>query len=381
MREEYPVGFGELLQATFRYEPGEGVMYRKQRDGSERPITTKHPKGHWLVSLSMKGKNFMIPAARVAFYLHEGRWPDRLIYRNGDNSDMRWENLTEVDKGEIRYERVPILRESRGSNHSSGSRPTHAPAKPVKERDYYGEMMKLVEQQQAWKHRVSAATPLESEACLLFDRLEEENRAVRWKEGLLTGGDLRDATLFREAASQTLPYMSEEECFVEYKKRKLAGREKEGEKLEHDYLFTGFVLHCLAKNFISREFANTMLSGYTWDGKPFHSSFPATRDRLVAEFIRSRGFASIEEARAAAEQRLLAEEAERFYLLREEQEATPAWLWLAQQLTDQPAAPQPTAKPCSSEAPELPTPLEFNKVEPAGDTLSAEELALLREMV
>lgn len=358
MKTEYPVGFDNVLRERFRYTPESGLL-EQCVNAQWRPVKRVHPhNGHVLAATTFKGKIFQLPAARVAFFLHKGRWPSRLSFKDGNNKNLAFANLVEADRGEIKYERVQVGPTPYEEEQPTvGSSVVSTARLPAPSRNYYGEMMEAVAQQQRWEQRCMAASPLEQELDTLIAKATEEWEQRRWQDGLVTGYSLREVMLFFEASTYMLPPRSAEWCYMEYKRRKLSGTEAEEGKLVHDQLYSGFLLYAVDKNILSREQANLLLSNYRWRGQQVTNSLSAYLATLEREFLAKHGYTTRAAIREEVVKRLRDEEAERNHQALWADEGVPAALWVAQVLAaeddqlDPPAAAvlesSPTAVPAS----------------------------------
>lgn len=109
----------EEVARYISYDPETGVMLRRERSGQRGAIgsdattirTARDGRGQdtkyrwvWLHGVP-------IPAARVAWLLSHGKWPEtRVLFRNGDTLDIRLENLKEgifkaIREGDAKYHR------------------------------------------------------------------------------------------------------------------------------------------------------------------------------------------------------------------------------------------------------------------------------------
>lgn len=93
---------GDLLRATFRYDPETGDIVRLRSVNPKRRgrvVTTAKPgpRRYLQVNVKFDGKSQQFLQHRLAFFLTEGRWPEGVVdHINGVPYDNRWCNLRHV---------------------------------------------------------------------------------------------------------------------------------------------------------------------------------------------------------------------------------------------------------------------------------------------
>jgi hypothetical protein len=87
------------LHEMFSYDPETGAFTRLvSRAGNAKAgdvAGTRHPRGYWQINVD--GKLYL--SHRLAWLYVTGEWPKtRIVFKNGDKSDARWENIRESGK-------------------------------------------------------------------------------------------------------------------------------------------------------------------------------------------------------------------------------------------------------------------------------------------
>jgi hypothetical protein len=103
------------IKSELRYEPETGhLFWINSRPGvaAGKRAGTKTPEGYNQLSVARRS----LRAARIAFVLMTGRWPDGEIdHINGDRADDQWSNLRDVPT------QVNLRNRRRPANNSSGA--------------------------------------------------------------------------------------------------------------------------------------------------------------------------------------------------------------------------------------------------------------------
>ena len=87
--------YDEYLRLAFSYDPDTGLIHRRIRRLAANPIVRPSAVDRYVqVFTTWRGKKRRASAHRLAFFLHEGRWPEGVVdHVNGVKSDNRWANL------------------------------------------------------------------------------------------------------------------------------------------------------------------------------------------------------------------------------------------------------------------------------------------------
>lgn len=92
----------QWLRSAFRYDKETGditqIVERRKPNGqivspSGRRALHNAPNGYKILTTKFGGRNYLIRAHRLAFFLETGVWPDLVDHINGDKQDNRWCNL------------------------------------------------------------------------------------------------------------------------------------------------------------------------------------------------------------------------------------------------------------------------------------------------
>jgi len=92
--------YDEYLRLAFSYDPNTGLIHRRIRRLAASPIIGPSGVDRYVqVFTTWRGKKRRASAHRLAFFLHEGHWPEGVVdHVNGVKSDNRLFNLRVVDE-------------------------------------------------------------------------------------------------------------------------------------------------------------------------------------------------------------------------------------------------------------------------------------------
>lgn len=297
MNTLFPEGFDEVLRTKFSYEPETGKLFRmkKKLDESFEPslIESFHPQGHLLCSLRVDRKNFIIGGARIAFFLMEGRWPGKILYKDGNNKNLKWENLTE-EKGFVKTEveqEVKMMHMQVGTEgeeefkerKKKGRPPLEKSDKPTKKEEvnnvpnFFKEHSEAIEKQDAEDY---------SEFHKIIDEyyrsLTLENIKVRWKFGITEKMNYDQIVAFWDESGEGLNDKREyadvfKASFQEGKSPLEMSNEMS--KLDYDRMMVGVALWQVKFNGTSRAEVLSYINDNPWRNQPVRRDY----DMLVPE--------------------------------------------------------------------------------------------------
>lgn len=101
------------LTERIRYQPESGLLYWLSKPGSDRATNSWNARfagkttgcltssGYLDVSITVKGRMYLVRAHRIAWALMKGEWPGdefEVDHRNNRRSDNRWRNLRKCSR-------------------------------------------------------------------------------------------------------------------------------------------------------------------------------------------------------------------------------------------------------------------------------------------
>lgn len=347
MRSEYPVGFDEVVRESFRYDPVKGLMERKKWMTTEWvPVTAKHPQGHFTCNVRVNGRNWIIPAQRLAFFIQEKRWPGMVRFKNGDPTDLRWENLFEQVNKPVVLERVSIGRTpSQPAQPGQPAQLTQA-AEKKKLTKYWGNVLKgekregdplstglfvdggarelnptemyEVHQQMQREEEleddrlltlIAQCHPVFEEMRVAVEAYRVKREEFRRTYGLWTECTLSDMYSFLAEANKVCPPIDLETCIKEKCRMMETGEFSDLPKWEQDRWQATVWQRCLQTRLYAEWEISEKLRDYRFNDEKV-PPLPDEAAKVQQAVLEQHGFKSLAEASAAAYERFTAKQQE-----------------------------------------------------------------------
>lgn len=342
MKYEYPEGFEEELKVRFYYDPTTGEIFRLVPSNGEparQLINSRHPNGQLLCTITFAGKQHIIGGARIAYFLQIGRWPSKVKYIDGNNRNLKWENLTEQKMDGLLRASNNIKSQVVMKPAQVGPRSSEMPTRPIVSShtivkteprslsvrtsaspfstdDAVKNFQKIHEQEQADKFKVLKHVPYFLELATVMREAAIRDKRNRQAIGLWTGCTMGDAIVFLDnRQKETGQELHPEEYLELMRNAKNAGDWLTMDKVVHDEIQVGAWIHFTNRRIMTTEEIEQLLSVYTWNNQPVAG--PANVVELAqAALLAKHGFKSEQEALALAG-KLYGEEQERLRQLEE----------------------------------------------------------------